>query len=346
MGAVAKIVPKRHESQVLCDGCETVHSESIHCGILSSYFRQVSLRAHCTSYYANKISISVHVADTYLHIATEAVNLVQIHSQTPDQHQYGRAIDPWCFDNHKTMGTKQNKNFWGCAMTWSSPANGADETVMFNNRSNLMAVFDEGYGKFIMNFTDETGTRYAVVGPRTTPSDIDWQATSFAISSQCTPMPWTACIVDTKSDKMNDWGSRDTPFTCSLARGSPIDFSGTYQSDRHSYSFSDFHKYLQEDDEAFLSTGLKMRVPGDTVASVATNCTEQDLTEMFPSTWRWTAVADIGRETTIPEDMIDIAWPLLLGTAMVVSCNSTGKFRLPIPPVIRIKVELIRQNST
>jgi hypothetical protein len=276
--------------------------------------------------YANKISISVHAADTYLHVATEAVNLVQIFSQTPDQYQYGRAIDPWCFDNHETMGTKQNKNFWGCAMTWTYSPDIADETVIPNNGSNLAAVFDEGYGKFIMNFTEETGIRYAVVGPRTTLSDIDWQATSFAISSQCTPIPWTACIVDMESDKFNEWGSIDAPFTCSLARGAPIDFSGTFQFDRHSYSFSDFHKYLQEDNEAFLSTGLKLQVPGDTLASVATNCTEQDLTEMFPSTWRWTAIADVGTDTTIPEDMIDIAWPLNLSPAMVVSCNSTGKF--------------------
>jgi hypothetical protein len=127
-------------------------------------------------YGAKKYSIFVHAADSYLHIATEAVNLAQIFPQSPVQHQSSRVVDHWCFDNRETIGTERNKNFWGCALTVGRGENGTDDTpreIIFNNQSSIDTVIDEGYSKFIMNFIEQTGTKFAVVGPTTSPSDAD-----------------------------------------------------------------------------------------------------------------------------------------------------------------------------
>jgi hypothetical protein len=279
---------------------------------------------HCHHYFcANKDSIFVHAADSYLHIATEAVDVVQIFPQAPSQHQYSRAIDPWCFDNRETMGTEQNKNFWGCAVKYRAPDGSDDlDTIYFNNASDFVSVLHKGYGKDMMNFTDETGIKFAVVGPTASPSDADWQATSFALSSQCAPIPATACTFELDPDYNRIWGGHDMWFNCSKARGSPIDFSGIHRPNALSYTFFDFHKYMIEAGTSFITGGLKMTLlPTESISNV----TEQEATQMFPSTWSWAAT--VGVSTNIPEDMTDQVWP---GTKddykdMVVACNTTGK---------------------
>lgn len=39
-------------------------------------------------------SVLVHAADAYLHIATEAVQMIQIFPQAQAHRRYGRSIDP------------------------------------------------------------------------------------------------------------------------------------------------------------------------------------------------------------------------------------------------------------
>jgi hypothetical protein len=266
----------------------------------------------------------VHAADGYLHIATVAVEMSQMFPQAPIQYRYGRVIDPWCFDNRETMGTAKNKNFWGCALTPNGMEASEEMSLSFNNQTTVNAVTDEGYGKFTMNFTEGTGTKYAVVGPTTPSSDTDWQATSFALSSQCVPIPSTACSISLDPDAFPVQGNTDALFNCSIARGSPIDFSGSAPGYALSYTFFDFHKYIMERGTAFITNGFDLKV-SDPISEIIANATDQEATEMFPSTWRWTALVTLGLSDTIPEDMIDTAWYLQSGAYMVVSCNTTGK---------------------
>jgi hypothetical protein len=185
-------------------------------------------------------------------------------------------------------------------------------------------VTDEGYGKFIMNFTDEKRTQYAVVGPTTTTSDTDWQATSFALSSRCAPIPATACSIDINQVSVAENRSTNTPFNCSIARGSPIDFSGITQGNPLRWAFFDFHQYLNDGGTAFVNTSLVFKSP-DSWKPRMWNATEQEATQMFPSTWRWTASVSLGISSNTPESMRDIVWPLSSGPTMVVACNSTSK---------------------
>jgi hypothetical protein len=320
VGAIATeavvVFPAQHEKQITRTSHKTGNTTSIYiCPVFgfSTKVRQWPLEPES----ANIFSVFVHAADAYLHIATAAVDMVQIFPQAPINHRYGRIIDPWCLDNYETMGTIQNKNFWGCALTLSTPTLTEDTVPRFTNQSAVSAVQNENYEKFITNFTDETGTKYAVLAPMDIPSDTDWQATSFAISSQCALVPPTSCSIDMHFNVTK-------PFNCSLARGSPIDFSGTLHNDRHVYSFSDFHKYMKENEKPFLASDFE--IPEDAFTSIIPNATEQDATEMFPSTWRWTAVVNpgLGPAMTLPADMMNVVWPGLNFFVVVVACNSTG----------------------
>lgn len=276
------------------------------------------------------LSVFVHAADGYLHIATEAIEMVQVFPQDPVQHRYGRLIDPYCFDNRETMGTVRNKIFWGCVMSIKKLLNGTDGLIpisAYHNLSEVDAVIREGYGRFTMDFTDETGINYAVVGPKTPPSNADWQATSFALSSQCAPISVTACDIPPESDTLKENNRLDNSFNCTIARGSPIDFSGVMTGYVHSYTFFNFHKYLVETGTSFRNEGLDMIV--NDAKTVISNATQQEATQMFPNTWSWVAATTIGLKydqfSSLPKDMIDQAWFLTLGYLMVVACNTTGK---------------------
>jgi len=273
----------------------------------------------------------VHAADGYLHIATEAIELVQVFPQDPAQHQYGRSIDPWCFDDSETIGTVQNKNFWGCSMTTLEYD---DELLQVTNKTEFNAVINEGYGQGIMNFTEETGSQYAVVGPTISPSEADWQATSYAVSSQCAPVPATACDIQGNSNVTTDLGTTLVPFDCSIARGSPVDFSGSYMGNTFSYMFFDFHKHLNERGTFSGMEGLDF-TPKNEEGSIIPNITKQERAQMFPSTWRWTAAVTLDLDIyldSLPRDMVGKAWrmePAYGNYVMVVACNTTGEYPLP-----------------
>ncbi|CAN9425534.1 unnamed protein product [Alternaria alternata] len=214
--------------------------------------------------YANYCSVLVHAADAYLHIATESVQMTQIFPQAPLQNQYGRSIGHWCFDNSNTLGTIRNKNFWGCGVTISD-----DKNPEVTNETTFFAVRDEGLGKYVMNFTKSNGSQYAVIGPTDLPLDADWQATSFALSSQCRPIPETSCDVGSQSQDLNGKGRSQVPFNCSMGRGSPIDFSGNITGNGASYTFFDYHKYMYERGHSFNNVGQNFTAIGGTITDVS-----------------------------------------------------------------------------
>ena len=273
----------------------------------------------------------MHAADGYLHIATEAIEIVQVFPQDPAQHRYGRSIDPWCFDDSETVGTMQNRNFWGCSMT-TLKYNA--ERMEITNNSEFIAMVDEGYGTGIMNFTEETGSQYAVVGPTISPSETDWQATSYAISSQCAPIPATACDIQVKANLTTDLGKLIVPFNCTIARGSPIDFSGSYIGDVFTYMFFDFHKHLSQSGTFGMSEALHF-TPENEDKIIIPNITKQESAQIFPNTWSW--IAAVGLDSDIylnglPRDMIGKTWltePAYRNYLMVVACNTTGEYPLP-----------------
>jgi hypothetical protein len=168
--------------------------------------------------------------------------MVQMFPQSPSHHQYGRNIDPWCFDNHETMGTIKNKNFWSCAITvGENVPDYGDLAWELNNQSTVETVTSTAFGNSLMNFTEEEGTSYAILGPTSSPSDADWQAMSFALSSQCTPVPATACDIDNDKFVLNNRGAFEVPFNCTIAHGSPLDFSRRTDGSSVAIAFFDFH---------------------------------------------------------------------------------------------------------
>ncbi|CAN9148990.1 unnamed protein product [Alternaria alternata] len=178
-----------------------------------------------------------------------------------------------------------------------------------------------------MNFTKSNGSQYAVIGPTDLPLDADWQATSFALSSQCRPIPETSCDIGSQSHDLNGNGRSQVPFNCSMGRGSPIDFSGNITGNGASYTFFDYHKYMYERGHSFNNVGQNFTFISDAVSFIS-NVTAEEGAEVFPTTWRWTAALDLGisiRHQSLPDDMVGQAWPLKWGYFMVLSCNTTGQ---------------------
>ena len=77
----------------------------------------------------------------------------------------------------------------------------------------------------ILNYTDDQGTKYAILGPSGVNNSVDWTATSFGAStSQCHAMPQGDCnsTFSTSDGKEVFNCTKDT---------SRIDFAGSFDTD-------------------------------------------------------------------------------------------------------------------
>ncbi|KAJ8112531.1 hypothetical protein OPT61_g5117 [Boeremia exigua] len=265
-------------------------------------------------------------ADTYLHLATKAVNMLHAVPQQIEQQQLGRRIGDWCFDTEASSGTQSNINFWGCALYWNETA----QVVAPANATYFHRIIGEPLEDYALNYTESDGTQYAILGPSDVSPEMDWEAASFAVSSTCSVIPQAGCNVF--------GGPRNFGFSCQMDNGAPMDFLGNMTDGFYSVNFGKFHTYLEEM-PPFLSVELSSGVMGlDKVNETAVNVTESDAQTLWNNPWLWHAeVSLLADEKDLPQEIRETAWLLDgLGYKMVVNCSSTGETKsnyLKRPPL-------------
>jgi hypothetical protein len=239
--------------------------------------------------------------------------MLHVIPQSPEMHQLSRKIAPWCLNTEATFGTRANINFWSCALTYNETA----EVLALANTMKWHKIIGEPLENYVLNYTDADGTQYAIVGPADMPQSLDWEASSFALSSKCIAIPAAACDIE-------QGGPSLFPFRCTESRGSPFNFTGNLRDDFFaSLDFMKFHRYLEEQ-SPFINQGLMGY--GNESSAIAPNVTKEDSDQMWSNPWRWMAqVSLLVDQQDLPSDMGGTVWLLDgLGFEMIVDCHSTG----------------------
>jgi hypothetical protein len=180
-------------------------------------------------------SVFIQGADTYLHLATEAVETLQINIENPNSHLYSRGLAPWC-TARPTFGNENNPNFWGCGLT-------ATHHFGVSNLSSVTALsmrVSEHHD--VSDFVDKDGLSLAVLMPKGVEPGINWSATSFAVSTQCHAIRNNSCEFSVTSDVVT---GHKYPFNCSSTepefRTSDVMYSVSQQRRYHNW-----HQYVTE----------------------------------------------------------------------------------------------------
>lgn len=245
-------------------------------------------------------SILVQAADTYLHIVTEAADMIQIQTKDAQQHLYSRGLAPWCL-NRPSMGSKDNRNFWGCGVVYDEVLNfvalnnfttyahslpAITKTVLFIGfRYNSIEVGGPRSNDAIYNYTAPDGLHFSLVGPASPPSDTDWKATSIGVSASCAPVPPSACTRDAISTNGSHLDVSEN-FRCTREKAG-FEARGNMSGYLHDIYFFDFHKYLHEP-YPFDATYM---VGFDEAPETALNVTDDE--EVFKNPWTSLSVATI-----------------------------------------------------
>jgi hypothetical protein len=280
---------------------------------------------------AHPSSVCIQAADTYLHLATKAINMLHAVPQRIEQHRLSRRIGGWCFDTKPTFGTPANMNFWGCGLYWNETA----QVVAPTNATQFHRLIGEPRENYALNYTESDGTQYAIVGPWNVSPQIDWEGTSFAVSTKCDAIPSNGCKVY--------GGPRNFGFSCQKENGATMEFYGNMTDDFYSVNFGKFHTFLEEM-PPFLTPFARGVTGLEKVNRTAPNVTESDSQHLWNNPWPWYAeVSLLADEKDLPRDIKQTAWLLdALGYRMVINCSSTGS----IPDSSSEKIITDRQKCT
>ena len=264
-------------------------------------------------------SLLIQGADTYLHIAIESISMIQIYAEAAESHLLSRGIAPWCLSN-TTVGTFKNVNFWSCSVT---PISDEDNfTIQLTNNS-AINLLDIGADKdYALNYTDADGISYAIIGPPRTSPDLDWTATSFAISTQCSAIPFNACNITVETvDEETIF-----PFSCSAAKGG-IDLDANMTFFTHQFHYLDAHKYFPERSGPFRHKGPLAK---NLSRSIGLNLTNEDANDVFRNPFRTLNMASVMVDTGTLSDEF-LADPRIWSHESfpvyftIMACNVTGK---------------------
>ena len=271
------------------------------------------------------LSVPIQGADTWLHIATNSVNIMTLAPELDSTYQYSRGLAPWCLTK-PTLGSKCSKNFWSCGMKCTLDEEGEVEKW---DLANLTTVYEVIAGKSkdhtVLNYTDSNGTQFAIAAPANVPSDIDWEANSFGISTQCRPIPFSSC------DVLPSNGTAENPilpFNCSRER-SGIDMAGQLYYWNHQMRYLDFHKYIQERPPFSPSTISGGPSPDgmDYINTTAPYITDNEANGVFNNPWHFVSAVAVYEENALHSKVEDLdVWrPDWVFDFLMVLCNTTGR---------------------
>jgi hypothetical protein len=264
---------------------------------------------------AESSSVCIQAADTYLHLATKAVNMLHAVPQQKEQYLLSKRIGNWCFDTETTFGTQANFNFWGCGLYWNETA----QVVGPTNATQFHRIIGEPLENYALNYTESDGTQYAIIGPSDVSPQTDWEAASFAVSSKCSIIPRAGCEVF--------GGPRNFGFSCQIKNGASMEFYGNMTDGFYSINFGKFHSYLEEMGPFLGASSSSWVISLDKVNENAPNVTGNDAQHLWNNPWPWYAeVSLLADEKDLPRDIRETAWLLDgLGYKMVMNCSSTGE---------------------
>lgn len=213
-----------------------------------------------------------------------------------------------------------DKYLWGYSIDCSA------SNWVFRNRS-LVFEIRTGTSSFskILNYTDDEGTTYAILGPSGISDSIDWTASSFGVStSQCRPLPQASCnstYVNSESKEV---------FNCTKDAAG-LDFSGSFDTEILHMHYLDFHSAIK-DVEPFstLYSGEKniwfsykqnpVPIPShkDTV---------------FLNPWRWVVAYSLLHENPFRDSQSPYIWKMnsndqTQGSYVMASCETTSKSKI------------------
>lgn len=287
--------------------------------ILSSDIRCILRHISLTQY-----SILIQAADTYLHLTSKAVNIVLTEPLSSSNFDYSRGLASWCL-NRPTGRSYNNTNFWGCGINYYD----SGSRVRVANQSAINDVdYNTPGGPHLFEYqSDKDASQYAIIGPAAVTSDIDWKASSFAVSTQCSPIPAAACSL---GNQLAAYGDSLWPFNCSSKRGG-INIEGNFTNLIGQQHFLDAHKYLQES-QPFSDQPKSWN---SSIQKFAANVTVNEINSTFRNPWNWVSVVilpDIENLGTV-EGVRWLADPHIItdGTEksllrLILHCNTTGLY--------------------
>jgi hypothetical protein len=263
-------------------------------------------------------SMIIQAANVYLHVSTESVEIVQFFPESLGSRQYSKRLGSWCLDSGPTFGTMQNINFWGCSITY-------DETSMLNptNASVLEKWKSLPSSSYLKNFTDSVGEQFVILGPLDPQLDVDYTASSFAVSSQCKPVPASSCDITTVArNSSSTYWSR---FHCLSSHGSPIDLQGTIPTTPIGFNSIKFHKHLYESEP--FGGDLWIREGPIPQEVLVPSVTDEQAIDMWSNPRQWISHASIYGEVKVFPDAPEVVMRTDSRLPkMVLYCNTFGTF--------------------
>lgn len=267
-------------------------------------------------------SLFIQAADTYLHITIEAIELIKIQPELTTSHSYSRGLAPWCL-GRPTTGSINNAKFWGCGVRISSD-------IKFNvyNLTQVQAI-DLGLSKEhdLLDFIDEEGVQLTALAPKMTNPSIEWQASSFGVSTRCRTLRSNSCDLS-KTSVTNGYGPV-TAFNCTKERAG-IELSGNLNFLSHQIHFIDWHRFIQEPRPFEAYNSSENFGVTESMTSMASNLTDEQSLDAFNNPWHWISAVNIPPDvyTSIaPGDKEQRIWDIFgQSWQMMLDCNTTGLF--------------------
>ncbi|ETI26990.1 hypothetical protein G647_10089 [Cladophialophora carrionii CBS 160.54] len=187
---------------------------------------------------AGALSFAILAVDTWLHVTTSTISYDAISPVSQPSFNYGRKMDPSCHGETRASGVCIGNNFAG--LLYFESLTNATETLMNLSSTNIV----------LPCHLDGRDLAYLTAADRH--PDLDFQAKTFAISTQCTPV----------SKQCNLQAVSWCPFPqgCNsqvqLARGMPYDCGPTLFGGLANNTGTPFNSSLLDDSQAGISSGI------------------------------------------------------------------------------------------
>ncbi|KAF1986855.1 hypothetical protein K402DRAFT_376826 [Aulographum hederae CBS 113979] len=270
------------------------------------------------------VCIMITTADTWLHISTETVEMIQYTGLATEEHQYSRGLAPYCF-NRPGSGTFCNPAFWTCGLLCRVLD---DDTLPIGLLVANWTFASSIYGsvskthEIIRHVRAEDGVNFAIIGPAGLPPTHDYMAKTFAVASQCTPIRRTAC--DVREEPQEDAHYPITFFNCTANR-SGINVQGAVSDLAFHRVYFDFSNYLQEPPPFYGDQISSADIPGwNESMPLIPNMTEES--KIYNNPWRWMGELALMPDNPFFGNNDPHEWLSSPGSTsnFMMSCNSTA----------------------
>lgn len=279
-----------------------------------SYFQvRTAQLSHSASAYGY-VSVSVQLANIYLHVVISAVSATQLVPESSAEHHMNRRLAPWYFPTNGVTAARNFESFWSAALTASDPK------PDIANRSSYVAATDQ-INSYVLNYTDNSGMTCAVVRPLSIDPGLEWSGTGYGVSTQCTPTIRSECRFFSQS------GVSSLNCTIQTPPGSIV---GGLTSLPHKTWTDNWHEYLAESRSLTDSPATLIAKDGYNL-SHQTNTTLHDPDAVLYNPWHSMAKINVlAEDSELPSTFLNSPY-LLRGTgdsnksAFLLSCNTTGE---------------------